>query len=152
MSDLPTIAIAADHGGFRLKQAVVAQLRAAGHAVTDFGTDDATSVDYPDFAHPVCAAVLAGAARFGVLICGTGLGMAIAANRHSGIRCAMLNEATSARLTRAHNDANVVAMGGRMIGEETAFDILRVFLSTSYDGGRHDARLAKLDAPLKEPA
>ena len=152
MSDFPSIALAADHGGFRLKQAVLAWLRAEAYAVTDFGTDGSASVDYPDYAHPACAAVLAGKAQFGVLICGTGLGMSIAANRHPGIRCAMLNESASARLTRAHNNANVAALGGRMIAEEAAFDILRVFLTTQYDGGRHDARLAKLSPSLKEPA
>ena len=139
-----TIALGADHAGFALKQAVAAHLRAAGHAVHDFGTASPDRVDYPDYAHPVCTAIIGGTVRFGVLICGTGVGMAIAANRHPEIRCAQAAEATTARLTRAHNDANVLALGGRLIGEEAAFDILRVFLSTPYEGGRHDQRIAKL--------
>ena len=142
--DQHVIAIAADHGGFRLKTALVAFLHDAGHDVRDLGCPNADRVDYPDYAHDVCAEVIAGRARFGVLICGTGVGMAIAANRHPEIRCAQASEATTARLTRAHNDANVIALAGRLIGEELAFDILTAFLSTKFDGGRHTARLAKL--------
>lgn len=138
------IALGADHAGLALKQAIAQHLRTAGHIVHDFGTHAADRVDYPDYAHRVCAAVIDGTARFGVLVCGTGVGMAIAANRHPEIRCAQVAEATTARLTRAHNDANVLALGGRLIGEEAAFDILRAFLSTQYEGGRHDQRLAKL--------
>ena len=142
--DQHVIAIAADHGGVRLKTALVAFLRDAGHEVRDFGTNSADRVDYPDYAQKVCAEIIAGRARFGVLVCGTGVGMAIAANRHPEIRCAQASEATTARLTRAHNDANVIALGGRLIGEEVAFDILTAFLSTDFEGGRHSARLAKL--------
>jgi ribose 5-phosphate isomerase B len=139
-----TIAFGADHGGVRLKDVLVAWARAEGHGVTDLGTFGPDSVDYPDFAHLVCRSVIAGTARFGVLVCGTGLGMSYAANRHTEIRCAMVNETTSARLARQHNDANMLALGGRMIGEEMATDILRIFLATPYEGGRHDRRLAKL--------
>ena len=142
--DAHVIAIGADHGGYRLKTTLVAFLRDAGHDVCDLGADNPDRVDYPDYAHKVCAEVIAGRARFGVLVCGTGVGMAIAANRHPEIRCAQVAEETTARLTRAHNDANVLALGGRLIGEEAAFDILRVFLSTEYEGGRHNQRLAKL--------
>ena len=138
------IAIGADHGGFRLKTALVSFLRDAGHDVRDLGCPNTDRVDYPDYAHEVCGEIIAGRARFGVLICGTGVGMAIAANRHPEIRCAQASEATTARLTRAHNDANVIALAGRLIGEEIAFDILTAFLSTPFDGGRHTARLAKL--------
>lgn len=142
--DQHVIAIGADHGGFRLKTALVTFLRDAGHDVHDLGCSSPDRVDYPDYAHEVCAEVIAGQARFGVLICGTGVGMAIAANRHPEIRCAQASEATTARLTRAHNDANVIALGGRLIAEEAAFDILTAFLSTKFDGGRHIARIAKL--------
>lgn len=139
-----TLAMGADHAGYKLKSVLADWLRAQGHAIVDFGTDGPESVDYPDYAHPVCQAVLDGRARLGVLVCGTGLGMNYAANRHRGIRCALLSETTSAHYARLHNDANVVAMGGRMIGEEAAIDILRVFLSTDYEGGRHDRRIAKI--------
>ena len=149
---LPTIALAADHGGFLLKQAIAAHLRAAGYTVTDFGCHSADRVDYPDYAHQVCDAVTSGAATYGVLVCGTGIGMSIAANRHPTIRCAHVSESTTARLTRAHNDANVIALGGRLIGEEAAFDILRAFLTTPSEGGRHDQRLAKLLPSAKDRA
>lgn len=152
-----SIAVAADHGGFRLKQAIAAQLRALGHAVLDFGVHNEDRADYPDYAHPACAAVLDGRATFAVLVCGTGIGMSLAANRNPGIRCALVSEATSAGLARAHNNANALALGGRMIAEAAAFDILRAFLATPYEGGRHDARLAKLlpanpTPPRTEPA
>jgi ribose 5-phosphate isomerase B len=142
--DQHVIAIGADQGGFRLKTAIVAFLRDAGHDVRDLGSHSPDRVDYPDYAHKVCAEVIAGRARFGVLVCGTGVGMAIAANRHPDIRCAQAAEATTARLSRAHNDANVIALGGRLVAEEAAFDIVTAFLSTPFDGGRHSARLAKL--------
>lgn len=138
------IALGADHGGVALKDHLAALLRAAGHPVTDCGTHGGGSVDYPDFAHPVCAAVEGGAARFGVLVCGTGIGMCISANRHAGIRAAVLHHGTDARLTRAHNDANVACFGGRLTGPELAEEALRVFLATEYEGGRHDRRIAKL--------
>ena len=142
-----SLAFGADHGGFRLKDALVAWARAQGHDVTDLGTNGPNSVDYPDFAHATCAHVITGQARFGVLVCGTGLGMSYAANRHAEIRCAMVSETTSARLARQHNNANMLALGGRMIGEEMAIDILRTFLATGFEGGRHERRLAKL-APV----
>jgi ribose 5-phosphate isomerase B len=140
-----TVALGADHGGWRLKDALADWLRKAGHTVLDFGTNGPDSVDYPDLAHLTCAAVLDGRARFGVLVCGTGLGMSYAANRHLGIRCAMVNEPTSARLARLHNDANMLSLGGRMIGEEAAFDILATFLATAFEGGRHERRIAKIE-------
>lgn len=139
------IALGADHGGVTLKDAVAEMLRAAGHPVLDMGTDGTASVDYPDFAGRVCRAVLDGRARFGVLVCGTGIGMSIAANRYRGIRCALIHDVTGARLTRAHNDANVIALGGRTTGVETALDSVRAFLSTAYEGGRHDRRLQKIE-------
>ena len=149
MSPSLTIAIGADHGGLPLKQPLAEALTAAGHEVLDFGTNDAASVDYPDFAHPVAAAVEAGRARFGVLICGTGIGMAIAANRHPDIRAAVLHDSTEARLTRAHNDANIACFGARLTGVELALDALRAFLATDYEGGRHQRRLDKLSPAAK---
>ncbi len=139
-----TIAIGSDHAGLPLKEALRAALEAAGHPVTDVGTHGPESVDYPDFAHAVCAAVAEGRAARGVLVCGTGIGMAISANRHPAIRAAVLHDGTEARLTRAHNDANVACFGARTTGVETAQDALRLFLETPYEGGRHDRRLAKL--------
>lgn len=142
----PTVAIGADHAGPALKAVLVAALRAAGHAVTDCGTDGPARVDYPDFAAQVAEEVLSGRAAFGVLVCGTGIGMAMAANRRPGIRAAVLHSTTEARLTRAHNDANIACFGARTIGEETALDCLTSFLATPYEGGRHEARVAKLSA------
>lgn len=145
------IAIGADHGGLALKPALQQALAEAGHPILDFGTNDAASVDYPDYARQVCAAVLEGRARFGLLVCGSGIGMAIAANRHAGIRAAVLHDSTEARLTRAHNDANVAAFGARLVGPEVALDALEAFLATPYEGGRHDKRLAKLSPPDLSP-
>lgn len=139
------VAIGADHGGVTLKNRLAAALVEAGHQPMDFGTDGTASVDYPDFAHAVCAAVAEARADLGILVCGTGIGMSIAANRNPAIRCALVHDVTTTRLTRAHNNANVIALGARITGEEVAMDILRTFLSTPYEGGRHDNRLAKLN-------
>ncbi len=141
------IAIGGDHAGLPLKRLLRDALAEAGHAVLDLGTEDTASVDYPDFAHAVCRAVEEGRARFGVLVCGSGIGMAIAANRHPGIRAAVLHDTTEARLARAHNDANLAAFGARLTGPEVALDALRAFMATPYEGGRHDRRLAKLAPP-----
>jgi ribose 5-phosphate isomerase B len=138
------IAIGSDHAGLPLKRAVLSALESQGHTVLDAGTHDEASVDYPDFAHEVAAKVAAGEARFGVLVCGSGIGMAIAANRHRAIRATVLHNATEARLTRAHNDANVACLGARTTGVEVALDALRAFLDTPYEGGRHQRRLDKL--------
>ncbi len=138
------IALGADHGGWKLKNVLADWLRGQGHDVHDFGTNGPESVDYPDYAHVVCRAVESGEARFGVLVCGTGLGMSYAANRHVAIRCAMVSETTSARLARQHNNANMLSLGGRMIGDDLGIDILATFLATEYDGGRHDRRIAKI--------
>jgi ribose 5-phosphate isomerase B len=145
------IAFGADHAGVALKDALVEDARALGHEVRDMGTNGTESVDFPDFAARVCAAVIAGEARFGVLVCGTGIGMSMAANRNPAIRCALVHDATGARLTRAHNDANVMALGARMTGLEPARDALRAFLGTPFEGGRHARRVAKL-SPEPETA
>ncbi|HEY1858117.1 ribose 5-phosphate isomerase B [Acidocella sp.] len=139
------VALGADHGGVALKNRLAAVLIEGGHQVQDFGTDGPASVDYPDFAHAVCETVAQKRADFGILVCGTGIGMSITANRHPEIRCGLVHDVTTARLTRAHNDANVLALGARIVGEEVALDILGAFLSTPYEGGRHDRRLAKLN-------
>jgi len=142
MSD--TVAIAADHGGFDLKAALVPVLQAAGVAVLDLGTASREAVDYPDFADALAAALMAGRAPRGVLVCGTGIGISIAANRHPGIRAALCHDGLTARLARQHNDANVLVLGGRLIGIETAKDCLAMFLNTPFEGGRHARRVAKL--------
>jgi ribose 5-phosphate isomerase B len=147
-----TVVVGADHAGVGLKAALRTALEQAGHPVLDMGTEGEASVDYPDFADAVCGAVLDGRARFGVLVCGTGIGISIAANRHRGIRCAVVQDSTAARLTRAHNDANVVAFGARLIGPEVALDALRAFLATPYEGGRHSRRIAKLSPDWTPPA
>jgi ribose 5-phosphate isomerase B len=143
-----TIAIGADHAGLPLKTQLQHALAAEGHALIDCGTNDADSVDYPDFAHSVAQAVEAGQARFGVLVCGTGIGISIAANRHAGIRAAVLHNTTEARLTRAHNDANIACFGARTVGVEVALEALSVFLATEFEGGRHARRLGKLSPPV----
>jgi ribose 5-phosphate isomerase B len=139
-----TIAIAADHAGFELKAALVRDLADMGHKVLDLGTDGPASVDYPDYADAVARAIERGEARRGVLVCGSGIGIAIAANRHRAVRAAPCHDVTSARLARAHNDANVLSLGARLIGIEVARDCLRVFLATEFEGGRHQRRVAKM--------
>ncbi len=149
---LPSVALGSDHAGFPLKTVLVAALRDAGHEVLDLGTYTPDRVDYPDYAHAVSRAVEAGQARFGVLVCGSGVGVSIAANRHPGIRCVLASEPLTATLSRAHNDANVLALGARLTGEDMALAILRAFLAGSFEGGRHAARLAKLtQAPQGTP-
>lgn len=137
-----TIAIAADHGGYDLKSVLAPELRALGFEVLDLGTFGPDSVDYPHFAAALAQAIAEGRAGSGVLICGTGIGMSIAANRHRHLRCALVHDVTTARLARQHNDANVLALGGRTMGFEVAKDCLKVFFTTAFDGGRHARRVA----------
>jgi ribose 5-phosphate isomerase B len=139
-----TVAIACDHAGTDLKAVLARDLGAMGCEVLDLGTHGPDSVDYPDFGHALAEAVVSGRAGTGVLICGTGIGISIAANRHAGVRAAVCNDATSARLAREHNDANVLALGARLIGVEVAKDCLRTFMSTEFAGGRHARRVEKL--------
>lgn len=144
MTEMP-IAIASDHAGFNLKSKLIEELIAMGYEVLDLGTSDAeTSVDYPDFANALAEAIKSGRCEKGVLICGTGIGISIAANRHPGIRAAVCHDETSARLCREHNDANVLALGERLIGEVVAKDCLAAFLNTDFGGDRHVRRVAKL--------
>lgn len=138
------IAIAADHGGVELKSLLIKDLQAAGHVVVDLGTHTADSVDYPDFADALAAALKDGRASRGVLICGSGIGISIAANRHRHIRAALVHGETEARLCRQHNDANVIVFGGRTLGPEIARGCLSIFLSTAFEGGRHARRVAKM--------
>ena len=139
-----TIAIASDHAGFELKGTVRAELEAMGHKVLDLGTDGPESVDYGDFADALAEALRDGRAARGVVICGTGIGISIAANRHRHVRAALCHEASSARLARAHNDANVLVLGARLIGVEVVKDCVRAFFTTAFEGGRHGRRVAKL--------
>ena len=138
------IAVASDHAGFDLKEILKRDLQEAGLEVLDLGTNSTQSVDYPDFGTARADAVASGKADRGVLVCGTGIGISMAANRNPKVRAAVVHDVTSARLTRLHNDANVVAFGARVIGSETAREALKVFLDTKFEGGRHVGRVAKL--------
>lgn len=140
-----SIAIGADHAGFDLKAKLLEELKSAGYEVLDLGTKDATtSVDYPDFGRLVAESVASGKADAGVVVCGTGIGISIAVNRHPGARAALCHDVTSARLSREHNDANVLALGARMTGEQVAKDCLHTFLNTEFAGDRHARRVQKL--------
>ena len=143
MSD-QAIGIAVDHGGFPLKQAVIEEICAANLDVLDLGTDNEESVDYPDFADKLVNAMKAGQVSRGVLICGTGIGISIAANRHPGIRAALCCDEQTAALSRQHNDANVICFAGRTTGEVKARNLVRIFLETKFEGGRHARRVGKL--------
>ena len=138
------IAVASDHAGFDLKEILKRDLQEAGLEVLDLGTNSTQSVDYPDFGTAMADAVASGKAERGVLVCGTGIGISMAANRNPKVRAAVVHDVTSARLSRLHNDANVVAFGQRLIGTETAREALKVFLGTDFEGGRHANRVAKL--------
>jgi ribose 5-phosphate isomerase B len=138
------IAVASDHAGFDLKEILKRDLQEAGLEVLDLGTNSTQSVDYPDFGMAMADAVASGKAERGVLVCGTGIGISMAANRNPKVRAALVHDVTSARLSRLHNDANVVAFGQRLIGTETAREALKVFLGTEFEGGRHANRVAKL--------
>ncbi len=143
MSGKP-IAVASDHAGYDLKAALAEALVAMGYEIVDLGTDGPDSVDYPDFAKAMIRAIVEGRVERGVLVCGTGVGISIAANRHPGIRAALCHNETTARLAREHNDANVLALGARIVGVEVAKDCLKAFLTTEFAGGRHEKRVAKL--------
>ncbi len=148
------IAIASDHAAFDLKTLLADYLREAGHDVIDLGPANAESVDYPDFGYRLAEAIASGEADKGVALCGSGIGISIAVNRNAACRCALVSDGLSARLSRQHNDANVIAMGARLIGVDTAKDCLDQFLATEFGGGRHQRRVDKLYHPrfAKEPA
>ena len=139
------IAIASDHAGFRYKTLLAEFLRARSHEVLDFGTDSEAPVDYPDFIRPAAAAVASGSCDRGIVLGGSGNGEAMVANRLRGVRCAVCWSEESARLARAHNDANVISLGQRLVTEELARAIVEIWLATPFEGGRHATRLAKLD-------
>jgi len=138
------IVIGSDHAAVALKAEIVADLRASGHSVEDIGTFTADSVDYPDIAGRVATAVAAGDGKVGILLCGTGIGMAIAANKFHGIRAANCHDTTTARLSRQHNDANVLCLGGRILGTAVALDVVKCWLATAFEGGRHERRVLKM--------
>ena len=137
------VAIASDHGGYVLKEAIKDNFDIKW---VDLGTDnDKDSVDYPDFGHALADAMEDGVAEFGIAVCGTGIGISMALNRHEGIRAGLCTDTTMARLTRQHNDANVLCLGERIVGTEVAFDIVRTFLETNFEGGRHRRRIDKIE-------
>lgn len=138
------IAISSDHGGNNLRREIIDLLAELGLDYVDFGPDSDASVDYPDYAVPVAQGVATGEFDKGILICGTGIGMSIAANKVKGIRCALVHDVFSAKATRGHNDSNVLAMGERVIGPGLAREIVTAWLDTSFEGGRHERRIAKL--------
>lgn len=140
-----TIAIASDHAGFRYKTVLVEHLTRLGHDVVDFGTMSGEPVDYPDVVHPAAAAVASGACERGIVLGGSGNGEAMAANRHRGVRCVLCWNEESARVGRLHNDANMIAIGGRMVSEDLAIRIVDIWLTTAFEGGRHVSRIRKLD-------
>jgi ribose 5-phosphate isomerase B len=146
VSELP-VAFAADHAGYDLKQYLLGVLRDQGRPVLDLGTDGTASVDYPDFAGRLARCLQEGKAERGVLVCGTGLGISMAANRHPWVRAAPCQDSTAARLARAHNDANVLGLGARLVGEEVARDALMTFLATPFEGGRHARRVEQMSQP-----
>ncbi len=148
------VALASDHAGFELKALLADWLRTQGHEVSDLGPYDTASVDYPDYGYRLADAVASGRAQFGVAVCGSGIGISIAVNRNPAARCALVSDNLSARLSREHNDANVIAFGARLIGPDTAKDALAAFLATSFAGDRHTRRVDKLSHPhlAKEPA
>lgn len=139
------ISIGADHGGFKLKAELISFLKNSGHSVIDHGTNSADSVDYPDYARPVAHDILEKRADFGVLICGSGIGISIAANRFAGIRAALVTRKEHALLARQHNNANIIALGGRFTTIEEAEEYITLFLSTPFEGGRHEKRVCKID-------
>jgi ribose 5-phosphate isomerase B len=149
MSDTAKAAlgIGSDHAGYALKEALKRALSDWGVAFEDLGTFDETSTDYPDYAHEVASGVASGKYQRGVLVCGTGLGVAMTANRHKGVRAAPCTDSYAARMTRAHNDANVLCLGSRIVGPGLAEDILKAFLDGQFEGGRHAKRVEKIDRP-----
>lgn len=138
------IAIGCDHAGFVYKDGLVAMLQNQGHMVLDYGAHSAESVDYPDFAHAVAEAVESGQADRGIVICGSGNGVAMTANKHAGIRCALCWTEEIAALARQHNDANVIALPARFVPEILAQAMVRIFLNTAFEGGRHERRVSKI--------
>lgn len=140
------IYLGSDHGGFTLKEAVKSYLTKKNHEVIDFGTNSEESVDYPEFGHKVANSVVSDKGSFGIVICGTGIGISIAANKVKGCRAGLCHCPEYAKLTRQHNNANVLALGGRFLEEKEAFKIIDTFLTTEFEGGRHQNRVDKIEA------
>ncbi len=139
------IAVASDHAGFAYKALITEHLRASGHEVLDVGTHVNERVDYPDYGHAIGRAVVGGEAGFGIAVCGSGIGICIAANKVPGVRAATVHDMTSARLSREHNDANVMCVGERFLGPQVVLDCVDAFLGAGFEGGRHAARVAKIE-------
>jgi ribose 5-phosphate isomerase B len=150
MSDLhlahpgDVIAIASDHAGVELKETLKSELTALGYKPLDLGTNSSDSVDYPDYGHALAKSILDKKAKAGVAICGSGIGISIAANRHAGIRAALAHDENTAKLSREHNDANILALGARIVSPDTAKAMLKTFFATDFAGGRHAGRVTKL--------
>ena len=140
------VAIASDHGGVNIRKEIIALMEEMGIQYEDFGCENGCSVDYPDYALPVAQKVANGEFDKGILVCGTGIGMSIAANKVKGIRCALVHDTFSARATREHNDSNMLALGERVIGPGLARDIAKIWLTTHFEGGRHENRVNKIKA------
>lgn len=140
------LVIAADHGGYNIKEAIKAALATQGHEVTDLGTDNGVdSVDYPLFAKALCKEIKEDRAELGILCCGTGIGMSMVANKQRGIRAAVLSDTFSAEMTRRHNNANVLCLGGRVVSEAEAVELALLFVATPFEGGRHERRIAMME-------
>ena len=146
----PRIAIGSDHAGFSVKETIRKYLESAGYSVSDLGTSSEESVDYPDYGKAVGERVISKQVDLGIAVCGSGIGISIAANKVPGIRAALAHDVNTARLAREHNDANVLALGGRMVTDEAAIEMVQVFLTTAYLGGRHQRRLDKISAIERE--
>lgn len=140
------IAVGCDHGGFEHKNAIAEHLKERGFEVTDYGIYEVQSVDYPDIAEKLCESIVKGENELGILVCGTGIGMSIAANKVKGIRAAACSEHFSAKYTRLHNNSNVLCLGGRVIGVGTAIELADLFVDTEFEGGRHQTRVDKITA------
>lgn len=139
------IPIASDHGGYEMKQYLIEKLQNNGYEVKDFGTHSAESVDYPDMIHPLAKAIQNGEYPLGIILCGSGNGAQMSANKHPHVRAALCWNVELARLARQHNDANIIALPGRFVSKETAWEMIQVFLTTDFEGGRHEKRVAKIE-------
>jgi ribose 5-phosphate isomerase B len=145
MTESRAIAVGADHAGVELKQTLLSALAERGFEVVDLGTNETASVDYPDYGHAVAEKVAAGEVGLGLLVCGTGVGMSMSANRHAGVRAVVCSDTFTARMARLHNDANVLCIGARVVGVGLAQDIVAAFLEASFEGGRHGRRVGKIE-------
>lgn len=144
-NEIKTIPLASDHGGYEMKTFLAEKLRASGYEVVDFGTHTSESVDYPDMIHPLADAVAQGKFPLGIIMCGSGNGAQLAANKHKGVRAALCWNVELARLAREHNDANILSLPGRFIAFELAWEMVQVFLNTTFEGGRHENRVKKIE-------